>query len=301
MPVITDDGTVWAMTNTGEGFAFNSSDPIKGRPVISILDAEQKSCQGQGYCNVSQLGAIVRTQGTQRMAFIPTGAGVLVFTQQQGAKSWTLDLQTSAGLLQCPSWGNRFPAIGRDGTIYLSLENVFDFSKVHFGVCAIGPTGMLKWKSPQATSWTTSPVIGSDDVMYFGSNDQRVYAVDLADPSQFKWTFPTGGGTTSPAVGVDNTLYFGSADENLYAVEGSNGSLKWLLQVDGAITGSPIIDGDGTIFFGTQNDYFYAVNPNGTVRFRTFTGSPIGESAAIDANGTVYFGTTDGFVFSIAP
>jgi outer membrane protein assembly factor BamB len=297
MPVIADDGTMWAMTNTGEGFRFTSADTIKHQPALSVLDALSASCANQSYCNVTQLGAVVRTQGTTRLAYVPTGSGVMVFKSTMG-KGFIFE-PGDPFLLQCPSWENRMPAIGPDGTLYVSLQYVFNQTDQHLAVCAIDGNGVFKWRSPDAKGLTTIPVIGSDGMVYFGSADHRLYALDPKAPKAFAWTFPTGGATTSPAIGVDGTLYFGSEDENLYAIDPSDQSVKWTLRVQGAIDASPVIDGDGTIFFGTIDRQFYGVNPNGTILLQTYVGSPVAQQAAISAEGTVYFGSTDGLVFSI--
>lgn len=291
-PILADDGALWAMTNTGEGFRFTAPG-AKPERTVSVLDTLKASCNNQTYCNISQLGAVVRQDKGETWAYVPTGGGLMVY---RGANVASLAVQNT--VQQCPSWGNHVPAIGRDGTLYLSLQWVFGQKDQHLAVCAVDPNGAFKWRSPDAKGQTTAPVIGPDDTMYFGSADQRLYALDLHDHAAFKWTFATGGPTTAPAIGEDGTIYFGSGDEYLYALE-PNGGVKWTLRVSGAIAAAPMIDATGTIFFGTRTGFFYAVNPNGTVLFRTFTGSPVSEQAALDAEGTVWFGTEDGFVFAI--
>jgi len=54
-------------------------------------------------------------------------------------------------------------------------------------------------------------------VVYFGSNDNHLYAVD-ANTGEEKWKFETGDSVSSPAV-LDGVVYFGSQDNHLYAVD----------------------------------------------------------------------------------
>ncbi|NOZ58559.1 MAG: PQQ-like beta-propeller repeat protein, partial [Euryarchaeota archaeon] len=82
--------------------------------------------------------------------------------------------------------------------------------------------GNLKWSFPSADGGGiySSPVIGSDGTIYFGSrpgNSRYFYA--LYPNGTLKWNFSTGGVIrSSPAIGSDGTIYFGSSDGYLYAI-----------------------------------------------------------------------------------
>jgi outer membrane protein assembly factor BamB len=61
----------------------------------------------------------------------------------------------------------------------------------------------------------SSPAIGADGTIYFGSGDFNLYA--LTDGGQDavaeKWAFEAGPiETSSPAIGADGTIYIGSND-----------------------------------------------------------------------------------------
>jgi len=65
----------------------------------------------------------------------------------------------------------------------------------------------------------SSPVVAGD-VIYFGSDDGNLYAVDL-ETFEERWRFRTGGEVrSSPAIG-DGVVYVGSRDGYLYAVGGA--------------------------------------------------------------------------------
>jgi len=75
----------------------------------------------------------------------------------------------------------------------------------------------LKWKFKTEDKVFSSPAI-ADGVVYFGSNDGNLYAVDIKT-GQEKWKFKTESWVySSPAI-ADGVVYFGSADGNLYAVK----------------------------------------------------------------------------------
>ena len=63
----------------------------------------------------------------------------------------------------------------------------------------------------------STPAVGKDGTVYFGSSDNNLYAVTPA--GKLKWSFPTKGGiTNSPVLGPDGIVYVGSRDGNLYKV-----------------------------------------------------------------------------------
>ena len=65
----------------------------------------------------------------------------------------------------------------------------------------------------------SSPTIGSDGAVYFGSWDKKLYAINGKSGVKL-WEFETGGYVlSSPAIGSDGTVYVGSIDYNLYAIK----------------------------------------------------------------------------------
>ena len=119
------------------------------------------------------------------------------------------------------------------------------------------PTPALqKWAFATGGTVYSSPTIGADGTIYFGSNDGNVYAVN-PNGSQ-KWSFTTlGDVSTSPALGVDGTIYVASQDRNLYALN-PGGRRTGNSQPADALSSSPAIGSDGTIYVGSYDDNLYA-------------------------------------------
>ncbi len=120
----------------------------------------------------------------------------------------------------------------------------------------------------------SSPAIGLDGTIYFGSDDGNLYAVN-PDGTE-KWAFPiigNGNVDSSPAIGSDGTIYVGSGNENVYAVtDGGQGVVteKWAFAIGSAIgTSSPAIGSDGTIYVGDMASHLYAINPDGSQNGRS--------------------------------
>src|SRR5438093_5250152 len=83
----------------------------------------------------------------------------------------------------------------------------------------------------------SSPAVGADQTIYFGSGNGKFYALTPAGGE--KWSFTTGAEIqSSPAIGTDGTLYFGSGDGKLYALN-PDGTKKWEFQTGRDILSSP--------------------------------------------------------------
>jgi len=79
----------------------------------------------------------------------------------------------------------------------------------------------------------STPAVGADGSLYFGAEDNRVYAV-LPNGTN-RWQFQTGGLVwSSPALGADETVYFGSLDGQVYAVTPA-GQKAWSFKTGGQV------------------------------------------------------------------
>jgi outer membrane protein assembly factor BamB len=164
---------------------------------------------------------------------------------------------------------------------------------------ALRQDGSRKWIFNAGREIRGSPAIGADGTIYFGSRDRSFYAV--RDNGQEAWKFKTGGWIdTSPAVGADNSVYFGSWDKNFYALS-PEGNKKWQFQTQGEIVSSPAIGADGTIYFGSHDHKFYALSSGGGKVWEYASGGPIISSPAIDKDGSLYFSSVDGFFYALTP
>lgn len=136
-------------------------------------------------------------------------------------------------------------------------------------------------------------------VVYFGSGDTNVYALD-ASTGGLKWKFQTGDVVhSSPAI-AEGILYIGSWDSYLYALDAASGKEKWRFKTGDdpeihnhvGIQSSPAIV-NGTIYFGCRDANVYAIDAVTGKQKWSFAneGSWVNNSPMV-YEGKVYFGTS---------
>jgi outer membrane protein assembly factor BamB len=164
---------------------------------------------------------------------------------------------------------------------------------------------VAKWKFETNGEIDSSPAVGPDGIVYVGSDDGNLYAVD-PETGLEKWRFPSGGKIqSSPAVSsVDGTIFFGSLDNTFYALN-KNGSIKWTYNIGDFVFSSPAISSDGrVVYVGASNNTIYSFNASiGALRWKVATGGKIVSSPAIGYDGienVVYVGSLDHHVYALS-
>lgn len=109
-----------------------------------------------------------------------------------------------------------------------------------------------------------APIVGGvtvvDGVAYFGANDHRMYALDLATRG-LVWPQPYETGNWiwgRPAVDAER-VYVGSMDHAVYALDRATGELAWRFEAGGAVAGSVVLS-DGLVLVGTVDKQFHALD-----------------------------------------
>ncbi|MFI1096393.1 PQQ-binding-like beta-propeller repeat protein [Streptomyces sp. NPDC020917] len=137
------------------------------------------------------------------------------------------------------------------------------------------------------------------DAVYVGSIDFNLYAVDTASGSQ-RWTFPTQSGVySSPAV-AGGLVYFGSTDYNLYALDVATGTQRWAKATKVTGFSSPVVDG-GVVYVLSDNEDLYTFDAKTGDRgwMLPASGDVYGDQRPVVAGGMVYFGRSDGRLYAV--
>ncbi|WCN36802.1 PQQ-binding-like beta-propeller repeat protein [Aneurinibacillus uraniidurans] len=140
----------------------------------------------------------------------------------------------------------------------------------------------------------SSPVVGREDTIYFGTAYGFLYAVQ--SDGSIKWKLNLGKSLETPVIAEDGTIYiatigdFESKNHNLYAVS-SEGIVKWSFKIDDLATFSPVIAKDGTVYVTTDGPKLFAISPDGSLKWiykgeRGYWSNPV-----LSNDNTIYIGS----------
>ncbi len=153
-----------------------------------------------------------------------------------------------------------------------------------------------KWRFRCEDEVRSSPRI-ADGIVYIGSYDTNLYAIDASNGS-FIWKFPTQGGIASTPYVYKDMVIIGSEDGALYAVSRQLGDQVWTCQTRGCIRSSALVE-YSHCFFGSDDGCLYAVNvQTGKTVWQFQSAGPI-RSSPLVVGEMVYVGSDDGYVYGL--
>lgn len=217
----------------------------------------------------------------------------------------------------------RFLTIALSAAALCQAQSMFRGDASHSALYAgSGPRELhgVKWRFPTGDRIVSSPV-ASGGILYFGSDDNNVYAVDAATGRE-KWRFVTRGPVPCTPAVAGGLVYFGSYDGHFYAVEADTGHVRWKFLTGGerrfeakgihgflpknqtipdpfdVFLSSPVV-ADGAVYFGSGDGNVYALDAaTGDLRWKFATGDVVHASPAIDS-ATIYVGSWDSYFYAI--
>jgi len=178
---------------------------------------------------------------------------------------------------------------------YINSSPAVSDNKVYFGsadgkVYCLDTDGSKIWEYETSKMVTASPLV-TESYVYIGSNDGRLYCLDAVTGAKI-WDFETGDGVNSSAALYEGNLYFGSFDNKVYCIDAETGSLQWEYETQADIYSTPAVV-DGTVYVGGVDYTFYCLDAEtGTLNWSYTTEGDIPPSPAV-GGGYVYFGSRD--------
>jgi len=307
-----DGGLKWSFPAGGMSSAALDD---QGNVYFGAADNSLYSVSPDGTLRWSySAGAEVRSSpalGADNTVYFGSLDSLLYAVSTEGELKWAL--KTGGDV-------NSSPALTADGMIYVGSLNGYLYavdtgsdsgamvspwpefghdSRNTFRAAGELSAGDFKFYFATKDTISSSPAIGMDGTIYFGSWDAYLYA--LSAEGLLKWKFQAAGAiSASPAIGADSTIYFGSWGDKFYALD-PNGTLKWELFLPGDVRGSAALAPDGTIYFGHRNK-LHAVNSAGRLKW-TFQPDDDINPPAIGEDGTIYYVSGgDGFhLYAVYP
>ena len=272
--VVSAGGVVQAALHTGGAVKSSAARSAAGLSVIGSTDGTLYGVDRFGE-TASDAGADASDDGGDDAG---DEAGVVVRPARAVFKTTLAPILSS-------------PAIGADGTIYVSTTG----GKL---VAVAADGSATKWSATTNDTLGSSPSIARDGTIYVGSSDHKLYAFDAQ--GTMKWAFDAGAAIAgSPAVGGDEVVYVATSDGKLYAVA-PDGKQRWVYAAGGAITGAPCVRA-GVVYVGSDDKKLHAVATEAGALKWTFAtlGAVATPIAAVD--GTVYVGSADGKLYALTP
>ncbi len=153
----------------------------------------------------------------------------------------------------------------------------------------------LKWKYKAGDAILSTAAI-VDGVVYFGTVDGHLVAVDLASGKE-RWKYSTNKApiSSSPAV-ASGTVFVGDEDGFFHAVRARDGEKQWgPFETEGEIISSPSVVGDH-VLFGSYDGHLYCLRAkDGSVVWKHLTEGRVHASPAVAGYHTFVAGC-DGFL-----
>jgi len=287
------DGTLYLGSNDGYVYAINSNNFSNKWQAQRVINPRTSSYANSP--NAIYTTPVISRDGT---IYVGTNEGYLfALDSDDGSIKWSYNagypLQSS-------------PIIDlSSGTIYFGAGNNV------YALRDAGYAGYPKWLNvffPTGGVISSSPAIGPNGYLYFGSNDGNVYSVDSATGFQaclpFNANLPSGVHPiyTSPSVDLSGNVIIGNGsymNGDLYYLSGTDLSLLWTFNYEGdqskfysphvgPIYNTVAIYGD-TLYLSTIG-YIYAINRiTGLRKWYYADSNCYYSSVVVDASGTLFF------------
>jgi outer membrane protein assembly factor BamB len=174
----------------------------------------------------------------------------------------------------------------------------------------------VKWRFPTGDRVVSSPA-WAGGVVYVGSDDGQLYAIDAATGRQ-RWMHRTGGPVPSSPAVAEGRVFVLSYDGRLHALDAMTGAPLWKFATGGerrfegrglhgmqprtqtisdpfdVYLSSPVVD-QGTVYFGSSDGHVYALDAaSGALRWKQHTGDNVLHASPALADGRLFIGGFDG-------
>ena len=175
--------------------------------------------------------------------------GVYALNVKNGAQLWNYSSGYSVGASPVVVGGVVY-FVTYEGTVYaLNAQNGIQLWNYTTG----GP--VYSSPGPVYSGAVYSSLAVVNGVVYAGSDDGNVYALNATSGAKL-WSSTVGNGTLSSPAVDGGVVYVGSSDDNIYALNAANGVKLWNYTIGGSVD-SPVVV-NGVLYVG-GGDSVYAL------------------------------------------
>jgi len=119
------------------------------------------------------------------------------------------------------------------------------------------PEVLWRFKTKDKLPIKSSPII-ADGRVYFGSFDDSLYALNVADGS-IAWKAEAGATIEGTPCYANGIVYVGSLDTNVYAFDAKTGKPVWTFKTGDAVKGGPNVV-NGKVLIGSYDSKLYSLD-----------------------------------------
>lgn len=139
--------------------------------------------------------------------------------------------------------------------------------------------------------------VSDGDLLFVGSYDGRLYALDMARGERV-WQYATEGGVCGMPALSDHLVIFGSEDFAIHALDRRSGEEVWCYRTWKEVRSSPRVY-DGRLFVGSDDGHCYALDPRKGQLLWKYRAFREVQTLAAYAAGLVYFGALDEYLYAL--
>ncbi len=290
--IVIDDDTLFTGSREGMLVSVNLDDGsrLKAEPVKVPSSGGLLGCGSMysgGGCGTGSSGvAIYGTPAvTGDMAYLVSYSGKIYgYNRENLAVRWVYPREDYVA----PFVGS--PVVSQ-GTLFIG-----DSDGKFYAIDAL--TGDEIWTySTGDKIWGTASVV--DEVVYCGSFDKKLYALNAADGT-LKWAeaFLTDGAIIAEPLIEDGVIYIGSFDKKMYAIDASDGSKLWEYEAVNWFWAKPVLKG-GKLYAPNLDSKVYVLNSNNGSLIQEYDLEQGISANPVVTEDSVYFANRDGVFYSI--
>jgi predicted transcriptional regulator len=160
------------------------------------------------------------------------------------------------------------------------------------------PRGEIKWEY-QTGNWFSSRPATDGDLIYFGSGDGSLRAVDLQTGAE-KWRRELEGGVVTHHVVLDGSVYAVTEYGWLHALDAPTGKSKWQFRPEIGVHDAPMASGR-IIYIGSLDGTVYALDKRSGLQVWSFSVQGTAVSSPATTSGVVCFGSDNGSLYCVVP
>jgi len=130
-----------------------------------------------------------------------------------------------------------------------------DLTHTGYSTSIVPNTNQTLWNYTTG-SWVDSSPAVAGGVVYVGSDDHNVYALNATTGARI-WNYTTGSYVDSSPAVAGGVVYVGSGDSKVYALNATTGARIWNYTTSNLVFSSPAVAG-GVVYVGSQDGKVYA-------------------------------------------